>query len=249
MRALPRSMSVAVSLSAPVSAAVLASLLLAGCAGNDDAPSSPETGDSPAAQTTTPPPTTTSPTSSESAEPRALTDRLLATSEVPGLNASWTWQDGETGPAVTEPFGFCAKADLASVGATEVVERSYFPPDDSDDSAAEQVAEFPDTNTAGRVWAVLKSWHDRCASNVQEDINLEARPLTSVSVSAGTARWYLLSWQGPNEETGRFETFGMVLDDTRIAVLRMDHSGQDHNYPPGEDPMVGMVQAAAKSLH
>jgi hypothetical protein len=41
----------------------------------------------------------------------------------------------------------------------------------------------------------------------------------------------------------------MALDGTRIAVLRMDHSGQDHNYPAGKDPMVGMVVAATGKLH
>jgi hypothetical protein len=164
---------------------------------------------------------------------------------VPGLNAQWKWQDGDTGPAVTDPFGLCAKVDLASIGATEVVERTYFPPDDSDDNAAEQVAEFPDTATAARVWAVLKSWHDKCGRALSADTGLKVGPLTPVPVTAGSGRWYLLSWQPPSEETGRFEAFGMVLSGTRIAVLRMDTSGQDHDYPPGKEPMVGMVTAAA----
>lgn len=241
----------------PSAAAVLLACLLVtgGCAGKDDSPAASDPGDSPAAPASTEPPTGTptdspsvAPTTAAPAEPASLADRLLPTAEVPGLNASWHWQDGETGPAATEPFGFCAKADLGSIGATEVVERSYFPPDDSDDSAAEQVAEFPDSNTAGRAWSVLKSWHDKCGRSVSADIALKARPLTAVAVPTGTARWGLLSWQPPGEETGRFETFGMVLAGTRIAVLRMDHSGQDHNYPAGQDPMVAMVRAAAARL-
>jgi len=232
----------------PASAALVALLsLTAGCTGSDDSPANPETGDSRTSATSAPTAPTGTPTTA-TATPSAslsLIDRLLPTGEVPGLNAQWHWQDGETGPAVTEPFGFCAKADLGSIGATEVFERSYFPPDDSDDNAAEQVAEFPDANTAARAWAVLKSWHDRCASSVQEDINLRARPLVPVPVTAGSGRWYLLSWQAANEETGRFEAFGMVLNGTRIAVLRMDNSGQDYNYPAGQEPMVGMVTAAA----
>lgn len=235
----------------PASAALLAALFVAsGCTGSDNSPDNspaqPETGDAPTVQTTsaTPEPTTT-PTASATPSPASLVDRLLPTGLVPGLNAGWKWQDGDTGPAVTDPFGFCAKVDLASVGATEVVERTYFPPDDSDDNAAEQVAEFPDPATAARVWAVLKSWHDRCPKAVTEDIGLKVRPLTPVPVTAGTARWYLASWQAPDEETGRFEAFGMVLTGTRIALLRMDSSGQDYDYPPGQEPMVGMVRAAA----
>jgi hypothetical protein len=178
-----------------------------------------------------------------------LVDRLLPTAQVPGLNAQWKWQDGETGAATGDPFGVCAKADLVSIGASDVVSRTWFPPDDSDDSAAEQVAEFPDATTAATAWTVLKAWHDRCGRAMDPAAGLKVGPLTPVAVDAGSARWYLLSWTPPGEETGRFETFGMALDGTHIAVLRMDHSGQDHSYPAGKDPMVGMVVGAAATLH
>ena len=69
-----------------------------------------------------------------------------------------------------------------------------------------------------------------------------------VPVETGQARWYLLSWNPVGEETGRFEAFGAVRSGTRISVLRMDNSGQDYNYPPGEEPMVGMVRAASARL-
>jgi hypothetical protein len=173
---------------------------------------------------------------------------LLATGEVPGFNPSWQWQDGETGPASIDPFGTCAKTDLAAIGASDVVERTWFPPDDSDDNAAEQVAEFPDANTAGRAWAVLGSWRDRCAGAVSDATDVKVGGFEAVPVASGRARWYLLSSTPSGEETSRFETFGMVQNGTRIAVLRMDHSGQDHNYPPGQDPMIGMVKGAAARL-
>ena len=234
---------------AAVAALVTGLLVASGCTDTDDSPGTPQSGDSPATGTSAPAPSSpTSATPSPSGTPLTLVDRLLPTAEVPGLNASWTWQDGETGPAGTEPFGFCAKADLASIGATEVVERSYFPPDDSDDSAAQQVAEFPDVRTARTAWTVLKAWHDRCAKSASAETALKNRPLVDVPVTAGSGRWYLLSWQPPGEETGRFEALGMVLDGTRIAVLRIDNSGQDYNYPAGQEPMVGMTTAAANRL-
>jgi hypothetical protein len=234
----------------PVPAAALSALILLGGCSSGETSSTPDALDSPTTRTSSsaPEPTQTTTAATPSASPLSLADRLLPTGEVPGLNAQWRWQDGQTGPAAPEPFGFCAKVDLSSIGATEVVERTYFPPDDSDDNAAEQVAEFPDANTAARAWTVLKSWHDRCGKSISADIAAKVRPLTSVPVPAGSARWYLVSWQPVGEETGRFEAFGMVLAGTRIAVLKMDNSGQDYNYPAGKEPMAEMTVAAADGL-
>lgn len=252
MRALPRSRR-------PAGAALLVALLGAllgttGCAGKDDAPSEPVAGSSPAAPSSSaaPEPTTSPTTATATPTPTPVTlplvDRLLPSGRVPGLNDAWVWQDGDTGAPTADPFGVCARADLLSIGATDVVARTYFPPDDSDDNAAEQVAEFPDVKTARLAWSVLRSWYERCGTQRAGHPGLAVRPLQPVPVPAGTARWYLLSWTPDGEETGRFEAFGAVLAGTRVALLRMDHSGQDHDYPPGQDPMVGMVRAAAALL-
>jgi hypothetical protein len=237
------------------SVGVASALLLAsGCTDSDGRPSTAQTPQSPTVHSSSSAPSPT-PTNAAPAPPRESTpliDRLLPTSLVPGLNEQWKWQEGETGEPTTDPFGLCAQtapgADLLSIGASEVVARTYFPPDDSDDSAAEQIAEFPDARTAQTAWTVLASWHKRCGRTLSADNKLEVGPFVSVPVEQGTARWYLLSWTPPGEETGRFEAFGMVLTGTRIAVLRMDNGGQDHDYPPGEEPMVGMVGHAANWL-
>jgi hypothetical protein len=73
------------------------------------------------------------------------------------------------------------------------------------------------------------------------------RPFTTVA-AGDQARWYLLSWSPADDEAGRFETLGMVRSGTTIAVLRITHSGPDHNYPAGQDPMDAMVKAAAARL-
>lgn len=236
-------------------AALLACLLAtSACTDSDDTPSPPAAGEQPSSPAPAATPTTSTSAASPTAtatptpSPATLTERLLPTSAVPGLNAAWTWQDGETGTAGAEPFGFCAKADLASIGATEVVERSYFPPDDSDDNAGEQIADFADTTSASQAWSVLGAWRRTCGRSISADIGLKVRPMTAVPVDTGSARWYLVSWNPVGEETGRFEALGMVRHGTRIAVLRMTNSGQDHNYPAGREPMVGMVQAAAETL-
>jgi hypothetical protein len=243
---------------APLLAAAAAAvvLLTAGCTDSDDKPVAAETPDSPTVQTSSATPEPSTPDAPATSEPPAdatpLIDRLLPTGLVPGLNAEWKWQDGDTGEPTADAFGLCAQtapgADLLSIGATAVVARTYFPPDDSDDNASEQIAEFPDVNTANRAWAVLGSWHKKCGATLSADNHLRVGRFVSVPVQEGTARWYLLSWQPAGEETGRFEAFGMVLNGTRIAVMRMDNSGQDYDYPAGQEPMVGMVTGAAAWL-
>jgi hypothetical protein len=249
MRALPASR-------VPSLAVAACLVIAAGCTNGTDSPASPETGVSPV--TSAPPSTPAGPTGPETNGPETngttgtttppqalpLLDRLLPTAQVPGLNAQWHWQDGDTGQPTTEPFGLCAMADLLSIGATEVVARSYFPPDDSDDNAAEQVAEFPDARTARLAWSVLGSWHDACAKKRRANPGLLVSKVAPVPVSNGSARYYLLSWTPAGEEVGRFEEFGMVLNGTRIAVLRIDTSSQGQDYVPGKEPMVGMVRAA-----
>lgn len=228
-------------------------LVATGCTSTDDTPGTPETGDSPAAQASSSSPAPSSSTTAETSPTASastpgttpLVDRLLPAGQVPGLNATWTWQDGRTGVASTDPFDLCAKADLLSIGATDAVESIYFPPDDSDDSAGEQIAEFPDAKTTALAWAVLTSWHDACGKKRAAFPSLKVRPFVTVPVTAGSGRWYLSSWAPTGEETGRFEAVGMVRSGTRIAVLRMDSSGQDYNYAAGKEPMAGMVRAAA----
>lgn len=230
-------------------AAATVLLLATGCTSSKEGPSHAEAPGSPSVQTSSsaplPSPTASAPSATPDDTP--LADRLLPTGEVPGLNASWRWQDGDTGEPSADPFGLCAKADLTSIGAMDSVARTYFPPDDSDDNAAEQVAEFPDARTARLAWSVLTSWHDHCASKRSANPGLVVSKIVPVPVSSGSADYYLLSWTPAGEEVGRFEEFGAVLDGTRIAVVRIDHS-IDQEPTPGHEPVVGMVTAAAGRL-
>ncbi|MBV9829983.1 MAG: hypothetical protein JOZ82_00175, partial [Marmoricola sp.] len=103
---------------------------------------------------------------------------------------------------------------------------------------------FPDAATAARAQRVLQAWHDSCARRVPG--KAQVRPVMSVPVSAGQGWWYLVSYTRNGQS--RFHTFGVVVDGNRISLLRMDHSGQDHDYPPGQDPMQLAVKAAATKL-
>lgn len=230
--------------------AALGTSVLAGCGGTST--------DHPAAATRTP---TTAPTSAPSTTtgqatpttgvtrtsgPTTPLTMLLGTAEVPGLNPAWHWHDGVTSPADSKPFGICAKGSLTDIGATEVLQRTYFPPDDSDDNAGQQIADLPDAKTSASAWSVLKAWHDHCAANAH--LTVSTRPLTPVSTTAGDALWYLVSWQPVGDETPRFEEIGLVKNGTLITVLRITNSAKAFSYPAGKEPMVAMVQAAASKL-
>lgn len=237
---------------ARTAALALAVLLgTAGCTSKNNSPSH-ETVDPTPTQITTPAETigdSPTPTVTPSVvTPATLTDRLLATSAVPGLNATWHWQDGNTGPAGTDPFGVCAKVDLTSIGATQVVQRTYFPPVDTDDNAGEQIAEFPDTATAARAARVLQSWHDKCTAPTSTDRNFKVGALTGALAGSATGSWYVASWAPTGSDEGRTEAFGIVTAGTRIAVLRIDRGTQAFHYAPGHEPMIAMVAAAAAGL-
>jgi hypothetical protein len=71
-----------------------------------------------------------------------------------------------------------------------------------------------------------------------------------VAVPAGTAGWYLLTYGPvrPGSDDAVFESTGLALDGTRIAVVDMRLEGQDFNYPAGREPMAAAVGLAAGLL-
>lgn len=225
-----------------------AAIALSGCTSSGDKPKAPAAGVPPTQTTSTPTASSTptpTPTPSTSATP---TDGFLPTALVPGLNKSWHWQDGTTGLG-DKPFGVCAKANLSSIGASLVRERTYFPPDDSDDNAAQVIAGFADAKSASQAWAVLDAWRARCASTLGTKQSPKVGAEIPVPVADGKlARWYLVSWAPQGEESGRFEAIGMVRHGALITVLRITISGQDYDYADGKAPMVAMVQRAAARI-
>ena len=235
----------------------VAAIALSGCTSSSDKPHQPAAGHTPAGVTQTPQltgtPATSSPTVptlSPTPPPTPTTDQLLTTSQVPGLNAKWHWQDGRTTSGGTDAFGICAKADLGSIGATRLIERTYFPPDDSDDSAAQQIALFADQKSVSQAWAVLDAWRAKCAAKIGSKLGPQVSALTPVALPrhAIAGRWYLVSWTPAGEETGRFEAIGMIRFESWVSVLRITNSGNEYNYPVGKEPMVAMVKRAAARL-
>ncbi|MCW2783781.1 MAG: hypothetical protein JWP74_298 [Marmoricola sp.] len=235
--------------------AVVVALGAGACTSSGDSPGTAATDQPPV--TGTPAPVSTTPADGTSPSPTdpstavaptygSLSDRLLATTAVPGLTTDWHWQDGNTGSAGTKPFGPCAKVDLSSIGASDVVERTWFPPGDTDDAAAEQIAEFPDTATAARAAKVLTSWHDRCALPPGTAVG----PTAVVPVPAGSASWYLVTRRGTGSaaESTTYAALGTAVEGTRIAIVLLRTVGRLDPATATHDPVVAMVGAAAGTL-
>ncbi len=192
---------------------------------------SPEDDDEP---TATPAPAGTGPTGGPASD-------LLTAAELPRLGAASPWRAGGTVTVGSDSFGACQKFDALTLGAREGVERRF---SGTDATAAQQVLDFPDTQNASRAAQVIASWHRDCQGRLPGEGG-RVRPRAAVPVATGSAWWYLATWEQAG--TGKVETFGLALNDTRLTLLRMDHDGQDHNYPDGRDPLQrGLAAAAAK---
>jgi hypothetical protein len=226
--------------------AATAALVLTACGSSDGSGTTPT---SPAADTpatpsgsAVPSTTPTAPSSTTGAGPAA---RLLAAGELPPLTAAAPWTQGTTGPPDDEPVGACNDADLRSIGATAVVARTYTA---DAAEAVEQVATFPDRMTTVRASRVLASWRDTCVRRTEDLPRLQVADLQPVGVVGGKGWWYLASWTPKGTAGGHFQSVGAVVGSTEIALVVMDHDGQDHDYPPGADPMIAAVKAAATKL-
>lgn len=224
-------------------------------------PTAPETQESSAtpdsAESTASQTPSSSASSSASASPAptgALTDRLLPAEQVPGFNEQYRWVAGGTRTREgRDLFGTCQRFGITSIGATSVAVRDYRPAEpaqgDAPDPAGELVAEFPDTATARRAFAVLKSWRAQCADRLPGK-RAHVGELESVQVDGGTGGWYLLTYRPPggSPDEAIFDAQGMAVVGTRIAMLKLRLVGQDYNYDAGQEPMVAAVQRAAGRL-
>jgi len=173
---------------------------------------------------------------------------------VPGFTSSYRWTERSTGPEQpSSSFGTCQRFSMSSVGAEQVVVRSYRPSDKHavpTDRAGELVAQFPDSATAGRAFRVLAAWRASCADRLSKFTTREVGRAQSVSGTGGTASWYLLAY-GPvpdDMDAIFFDAQGAVQVGSRIAMVTLLRDGQDYDYRPGSEPMVTALRRAAKHL-
>ena len=257
--------------------AIALTLAASGCA--DDgiaARTSAESADPPSLSASSPavsPSRSPSPTRSEEAESRppsptesAGSDgsvrkgrgRLLSGAEMPGFNDTFTWRVESTrGREGRKPFGTCHRFTLASIGASQVIRRSYVASrPDSQSAAGHLAADFPDEKTAKRAYQVLTSWRAQCGERLAKYERREIGDLQPVEMpsglpaDSGAANWYLLTY-GPvsgDPDSGYFDAQGLTRVGKAISVLEMRLAGQDYNYEPGQEPMLIAVERAAAEL-
>jgi hypothetical protein len=180
---------------------------------------------------------------------------LLRGAEMPGLNDQHRWRTiGTEHGERRQPVWACQVTDFFSIGATDVWVRRFVGKPGGGDSAKARsaVVTFADAQSARRAWSVLGAWHDDCEEQLRRDhqrIRVDAAP-TAVEVDDGRAEWRLAVY-GPAEgepDASYFDATGYVLDGRRISLVTMVSVGQDYDYPPGEEPIVGAVRNAAVKL-
>ena len=192
--------------------------------------------------------TTPTPSASASTTPAATPEAaLLGAAELPQLNETSRWTQGKTIVPGQTSFGLCQQFDTLSIGAMNTIERSYSTGPSGGDTAGQQMAEFPDAQNTVRASKVLQAWHDKCNTKGQvRGKNVKVRQITEVPVANGKGWWYLVSYTRGG--TGHFHSFGVAYSGNRMALLKIDHEGQDHNYEPGQDPMELAVKAASAKM-
>jgi hypothetical protein len=180
---------------------------------------------------------------------------LLRGDELPGLNAQHSWKGISTSHGEKpQPVWACQVTDFSSIGATDVwVRRFVGRPGGADSAQARSaVITFADPQSAARGFAVLRAWHDRCEDQLKQRfkrVRVDASP-TDINVGSGDAEWRLAIY-GPvkgDPNAGFFDATGYVKNGERIGLVTMVSVGQDYNYPPGHEPIVGAVQNAATKL-
>jgi type V secretory pathway adhesin AidA len=213
---------------------------------SDDASASPSDSATPSGAATS---ATADPTSGSPSRSASASSRLLGAADLPVLQAGDAWTVRSTGSR--EPangFGTCQRFATTSIGAERVAVRRFAAAGLR--SAGELVATFPDALTARRAYAVLGSWRAKCADRLSGYHRVDVGKQQPVPLTGGQASWYLLVY-GPvkgDPDTGYFDAQGAALVGSRIAMVSMLETGQNYDYEPGQEPLVGALRAAARRL-
>jgi hypothetical protein len=243
----------------PLLAVTLAAGLALSACGSDDPEASPGPSSamhsSPSLSATPEPSATSTPTASAPSEgsgthrgrhkigllqPRtreSTTMHLLDADRLPALGDR-AWKVEETAPeepADARAVGACQKTGLGSLGALDVVRRTFGAPGGA--AATQVVARFADSRSAWRAHGVLVAWRDDCQERVG---HAAVGPLEPVTVATGTADSYRGSF-------GRRPTgAGLAILRTGGYLVLVEVS--DRAYPEAWDPARVAVRRVARTF-
>jgi hypothetical protein len=177
---------------------------------------------------------------SPAAAPLIGAGALLTAGEMPQWSGQLRWREVSTGAEVPEAFA-CQRATLGSLGATDVVERTF---KGQGTDGAHLVAAFPTAQDATLAGRAVEGWLADCESP------LFVRTPTTAQLSAVTAGGRTLghTWSyggllvGGDETEGRFDFVGTAATDRFVTVLVFTTYGADANFL--DDPLLEPMQRA-----
>ena len=187
------------------------------------------------------------PTEDTSSEPAAtgLETRLLTAGELPGANDATEWTVAATGPE-DGPFGTCQRFDMASLGAGDAVVRTFTSNQDTVEGG-QVVAEFSDARSAWRAHQVLKTWHKKCAEQVDAG-TVEVGPLDSLATGKAVADAYVVHYGDQGADEQQWDGVGISRKGPLLSVAQIGLVGQDYNYPAGQEPAAEAARLALARL-
>ena len=245
-------------------------LLLAGCAGDDDPGAAPAEPHSPATSAATSPdaspgtpgpspsepPATATPTRKPGAHktgalgwrPRAqsIDPHLLNADQMPALRDGLAWTVATTAPedpAAAQAVGACQKTALGTIGAMSSVRRTFAGPDGI--AATQVVARFADSRSAWRAHEVLASWRGDCEQRLDYP-HAEVGPLEPVRVHAGIGESYRAAYG--RKAKARWQSAGLGILRTGSYLTVVEITAGPGAYPDRWDPTRVAVRRISRTF-
>jgi len=205
------------------------------------------------------PSVTTGPTPTESSQPPAIIDGMLLTAD--DLNQHGTgWEETLTSHTDDGNFLRCQRETLASLGATEVVVRTFQRPavDQVVSEAGHLIAYFASSEAARAANGTLFNWQETCADYATGaggepawaggDIVADTvQPRGPERQTLGAA-WQFMFDDNPDDLNAWFDSTGIGVVGQYLTIVNYGDYGQDANYLPEDNPAVVLLQDSFEKL-
>lgn len=184
-------------------------------------------------------------------------DNLSTAAELPGYNDITGWKTTSTAPGDGQAaVSICQQSSLAGLGAVDVWKRDYtstidYPPNTTPDPKAVpgytgiSIAQFADDGSAQDAYDEMRSWMDECSGDGRS-----VSRLGSVTVAGGSGKTFLVTFPAGagNRDESVIDGEAVGLFGSRVVLIAQTSRGKDYNYPAGQTPIDGALQAALTRL-